>query len=420
MKLYFSTLIITLLIAVIALSGCGGGGGGSKSTNLSPSTSPLIQTLQEAQQPGTWTILVYLDADNDLESAGIANFNQMERIGSTRDVRVVVQMDRRSGYDASNGNWTDTRRYLITHDSDKSAINSIRVDNPEMGEVNMADWHSLKNFVDWGMQEFPADHYCLIVWDHGSGWQIRTNMTLPQYRYVVTDDTSGRSMNVTDIAQALNGYNIDVIGFDACYMQQLEVAYELRNCARYMVASTAAEPAPGYNYSTWLSRIGSDTTPEELCRDIVEDFMHTYPSSKGITQSAVDLSKIEDVAQAASSLAQILQSKANSHSILLRNAREQALNYSTITDSYDRYSLDLIDYANRCANAVGPAANAAYVTLNNAISDAVIAEAHNSDTPSSRGLAVYVPSPDSYDTRYSQLDLAANTQWDEWLSLQVQ
>ena len=65
-----------------------------------------------------WTILVFINGDNNLEGAGIDDINEMEKVGSTDDVNIIVEIDRTSGYDYSNGDWTTTRRYYITKDSD--------------------------------------------------------------------------------------------------------------------------------------------------------------------------------------------------------------------------------------------------------------------------------------------------------------
>ncbi|GAJ04099.1 unnamed protein product, partial [marine sediment metagenome] len=56
-----------------------------------------------------WLFMVYLDADNNLESAGIDDLNEMEVAGSTDRVKIVVQMDRAErdwDDDTTNGNWT--------------------------------------------------------------------------------------------------------------------------------------------------------------------------------------------------------------------------------------------------------------------------------------------------------------------------
>lgn len=382
--------------------------------------SPPITDAQEAREQGTWTILVYLDADNDLEQAAIANFNQMEMVGSTKDVRIVVQMDRIPGYDSSNDNWTDTRRYLITRDSDSRKMNSIRMDTPALGERNMSDWHTLKDFVDWGTSEFPADHYCLIIWDHGTGWQIRTNALMPEYKYVVSDDTSGDGMNVTEIPGALADVDIDVIAFDACFMQQLEIAYELRNSASYLVGSAATEPSPGYNYSSLLSKISASTSPLALCETIVSQYAKTYPAPRqAITQSALDLSQVADIKTAASQLAQALISNSAQYADELAAARSTALNYSTASDSANRYNLDLIDYAYKCSTALGSDVDSAYLSLLSAVQSATVAETHNPDMPNSTGLAVYVPPPTGYDSRYNLLDISSDSQWDNWLRAQV-
>ena len=401
------------LIAAI-LSGCGGGG----TTTYS---EPPIYTRAEAMQHGAWTILVYLDADNDLESSGITNFNQMELAGSTRNVRVIVQMDRKDGHDPDNESWTDTRRYLITRDSDARVMHSVRLDDEPLGELDMGDWRTLRDFVDWGTAEFPADHYCLIIWDHGTGWHIRGAVVGPDYKYVVIDDTSATEMNVTEIPQALARVGIDVVAFDACLMQQLETAYELRNSAAYMVGSAAPEPSPGYSYSTVLRRVNGDTTPAELCRVIVEEYALAYPPPiKGITHSAVDLRVIADVADATSTFAQVLIDNAAAHSAELREARESSLNYSTATGGAQRYSLDLLDYAGRCASSLGRDAEAAYATLNEAMDGALVAETHNPDTPGAHGLALYLPDPPNYAARYSLLGLADDTLWDDWIRSQLQ
>ena len=404
-------LLFALMFTAAVLSGCGGGGGGVGAAPLN-----LITTKEEAQKPGAWTILVYLDADNDLEQAGLHNFNQMELVGSTKDVRVIVQLDRSTGRDETNGNWTDTRRYLVTYDPDSRNMHSVRLDEQPLGELDMGSWHTLQDFVEWGVQEFPADNYCLVVWDHGSGWLIRSMDAMPHYKYIAVDDSSHNSINVTDIPDALANVNIDVIAFDACYMQQLEVAYELRNSARYMVGSAGTEPSPGYNYARWISKLSASTTPFQLSCAIVEAYAAEYPSSqRNITQSALDLSKIDAVSDAASAFAQVLQNNASPYLLF---AGQEALNYTTTGNDPNHYFLDLWDYAAKCKNAINPAANDAYATLITALDDAIIAETHHSDMPGAHGLAIYMPTSDHYDARYAQLDFASNTLWDDWIRFQ--
>ena len=82
-----------------------------------------------------WTILAYVDGDNNLEDAAIADINEMEAAASNANVRIAVLLDRISGNDSTNGNWTDTRRGIITHDSNSSTISSSLTSLGEKGHV---------------------------------------------------------------------------------------------------------------------------------------------------------------------------------------------------------------------------------------------------------------------------------------------
>ena len=121
-----------------------------------------------------WTFMIYMDADNNLEHAGILDLNEMEKVGSSDSVNIVVQMDRidGTGYpwdDTSNGNWKKTKRFFVIPDSDPDVINSFEVE--DLGEMNMGKPATLDSFITWAKREFPARKYCLVLWDHGSGWQ---------------------------------------------------------------------------------------------------------------------------------------------------------------------------------------------------------------------------------------------------------
>jgi len=173
-----------------------------------------------------WTVMIYLDADNNLESAGINDINEMEMIGSTADVNIVVQVDRISGYDISNSDWTNTRRYYITQDFDLMKINSQFSD---LGELNMGDPETLVDFATWAVTAYPAKKYLLVIWNHGGGFR-----SLSLAKDIGLDYTSGRdSITMPELEEALSaisakiGENIDIVGMDACFMAMVEVAYQV-------------------------------------------------------------------------------------------------------------------------------------------------------------------------------------------------
>ena len=113
--------------------------------------------------------MLYQDADDEvLEQDVFTDFNEAERVGSTDQVHIVAQLDRFNGAFTGDGNWTSTRRYYVTKDNDLTAIHSQLV--ADLGELNMSDPATLVDFATWAIKTFPADHYVLILSDHGMGW----------------------------------------------------------------------------------------------------------------------------------------------------------------------------------------------------------------------------------------------------------
>ncbi|MBU7025174.1 MAG: hypothetical protein HXS40_13515, partial [Theionarchaea archaeon] len=129
--------------------------------------------IPPASCQSSWTVMVYMDGDNNLESAAIDDVNELEAIGSSAEVNIVVQLDRIVDWDNSNGDWTTTRRYYITHDLngyDSLIVSTLLSD---LGELNMGDPATLTDFVTWARTNYPADNYLLVLWDHGDGWKTR-------------------------------------------------------------------------------------------------------------------------------------------------------------------------------------------------------------------------------------------------------
>ena len=106
-----------------------------------------------AQAPlAQWTILVYLDGDNNLEREAIDDFLEMASVGSNSQVQIVAQFDRTPGYDRRYGDWQGTKRFHVTPGLAPEAANALM----DLGEVNMGDVQTLIDFVLWGKLAFPA------------------------------------------------------------------------------------------------------------------------------------------------------------------------------------------------------------------------------------------------------------------------
>jgi hypothetical protein len=133
-------------------------------TALNAAAAPPVQ-MDEAE----WLIMVYSVADDEaLEQDMLIDIQEMEFIGSTDQVHIVVQVDRFDGSFDGMDDFTSTKRYYITQDDDINEIHSEELD--DLGELNMADGETLFDFIVWATENFPARKRMLILSDHGSGW----------------------------------------------------------------------------------------------------------------------------------------------------------------------------------------------------------------------------------------------------------
>jgi len=263
--------------------------------------------------------MVYMAADNDLEAAAIDDFLEMAEVtgltGRGASVRVLVQLDRamkcdlpRPSYDDERyDNWTSCRRYEIT----TGIVPDNRHKKAELREVNMGEYTVLRDFIKWAVGYAPAEHYCLVLWDHGYGWlspEFRGGYRGVCYDFQAHDDR----LNTTEIVWALEeaGVHFDVIAFDACLMQMIEVEYPIRRYADYIVASEEAVPQWGMPYNTTLQELvdNPDMTGREFAETMVNKYAEFYgpagkqPFENG-TMSAVDTSWLDALASSVDNFA---------------------------------------------------------------------------------------------------------------------
>jgi len=215
-----------------------------------------------------WLILVYMAADNNLEHYAIKDFNEMEEVGSTSDVAVIVLIDRAKGFDESNGGWTGTRVYFVTRDNNTNIISSkLLID---LGEQSTNDPRLLRWFVENMTARFPARHVLLVLWNHGAG-------VLGGFAVDMDSRLGGKTMDVVEIANALRGLKVDTIGFDACLMGGYEVAYYLQHVGKIMVASADTEPLEGWPYKDIVEYIASNPDADEA--EVAASIVRLYGKS---------------------------------------------------------------------------------------------------------------------------------------------
>ncbi|MEW6545545.1 MAG: clostripain-related cysteine peptidase [Bacillota bacterium] len=220
-----------------------------------------------------WTVLIYLAGAGGLEPAVSRSLLDLER-ARAEGLDVVVQLARapqglardpggRPANSAFGGKWTGARRYLL-----RATVGVVRKGRAvatsgrwtlvaERPDVNMADPHTLYDFVRWGLERASSPYRMVILSGHGVG-----------ILGALTDFANGAVwvMGVNGLARALSlaqahaGKAIDVLVLDACYMNSLEVAYELAAsdppAARHLVVPAEISSLEGWPYRKILESLG--------------------------------------------------------------------------------------------------------------------------------------------------------------------
>lgn len=260
-----------------------------------------------------WTVMIYMSAKNDLEKAAITDINEMEFAGSSDKVNVVVEIGRTKQYDTSDGDWSGIRRYFITRDyfpqpgqDNSQALQQAasKINSPivfRTSHADMGNYQRVGKFAQWVKQYYPARKYMLIIWNHGSGWADPKPDTIP--RGISFDYASGNYIRTDQLGPMMKGVGgVDVLAMDACLMQQIEVAYEVKNYAKILVASEDVEPDLGYDYANLIGRLtyAPNLNAEGAAVAIVDTYGDFYQNTqahlhKSGTQSAIRLDRLDNV-----------------------------------------------------------------------------------------------------------------------------
>ncbi|MEA3559981.1 MAG: PKD domain-containing protein [Candidatus Thermoplasmatota archaeon] len=265
---------------------------------LSFSSLPVAsEKLPPERAVETWTILSYMSADNDLEGYLLDDLNEMEMAASEGRVNIVVQVDRNKGFDSSQGDWTDTRRYLIGPD-DTEEIISTRLDDPELGELDMNDADVLREFLEWGLSSYPADHYMIILEGHGDGpvkGLLRDQDSTLGYKHMNTHQMGQAFRNAVDNTI---GRPVDVVSLDICRMGMVGTAAELMDHAEYFMGSVDYVPPDGWPYDRCLPIVHSGTgSIESRLEQVIDEFYNEYTGPGGkdyISLSLIYLPEFRD------------------------------------------------------------------------------------------------------------------------------
>lgn len=260
------------------------------------------------------TILVYLAADNNLESDVRKNIADMLEGMDESAGRVVVYMDSRK--DAP---------VLMTM---KKRGGEWGLDTLERyGEENSVSPDVLRRVAYRVRELYPASSYGLILGSHGTGW-LPSSVQFPGLRMVrlkaadvpltrlFGEDANrgngtdtGTGMEVEDLVRAIpEGFHF--ILFDACLMANVEIAYALRNKTEYLIASPAEIMTTGFPYQKIMPLLwGNEAELRRVCREFREYYEH-HPSGGNWCSGTISLIRTEFLDELAWQVKTVLDGKA--------------------------------------------------------------------------------------------------------------
>ena len=370
-----------------------------------------------------WTFMVYMAGDNNLDGAALRDIAEMAKAGSTKDVHVLVQLDRIEDQ--------QTRRYRITRGGGfkKDCIETF-------SETNTGDPQILYSFCKWAVDNYPADHYALILWNHGSGWweEAKSKTTSPtgrrlhrplfrhtflqSHRSICYDDTSdGDALDNRELRVvlagvcALLGRKIDLLGMDACLMNMIEVAYQLRDSVNILVGSEIEEPFDGWPYAEILTRLTARPRQDAaaLARWIVKSYLLSYKGQdETVTLSTIDLGRIEDVAIKIDALSEALLDGTDTESKLIEAAWNKSPRF------FDHNYIDLACFSRnlrKAGAAIQARANDLLAALKPGKGRVILRQGKiGREVRGTGGLSIYFPA-NRINTAYRSLDFSEDCRW---------
>jgi hypothetical protein len=355
-----------------------------------------------------WTLLVYLNGNNNLDDFGSLNLNQMETVGSTNDINIVVQW--------ASLSTNSTKRLLIQKDDDSSKVTSPVVQELG-GSVDMGSEKTLAEFLQWGIENYPANRYFIDVWDHGSGWHSLKGTQGLHLGDISFDQKTGHWISTENLAVVIGqaagwiGHKVDLYASDACMMAMIEVADEMSEFVEIFAGSEEEEPGAGWPYDALLSRWAANPkmATSEVASILTEQYVKSYDDEA--TFSTFDISKLQALNAAISKLgSEIMNLGSSGKSQVLR-----ALN-STQVFSYQDYG-DLLDFISQLESQ-SVISSSTLDSVRTAAKEFVVANSATSDYNNrANGISMWLPNSlseyeDSHAyTRYKGLHFHKHTNW---------
>lgn len=281
--------------------------------------------------------LIYIAGDNDLYQNALDDLNEL-KIGEKTNLKVLVLFD--GIYDTKLMEIDENREIIL-----KTYEN-----------LNSGDPEVLYSLLNFGFSKFYADNIILVLWGHGDGRNFKGGT----FKGVCFDENSSDHLTIQEIKTVLEKINknyrrnIDILMFDACFMQSIEVSYELKNFVDYIIGSQAYVPLDGFPYDNILNTLSKlnerDLKPQIISYKIAESYFDSYNSgSQGKEKVQISVINTKETEKILNFLKENINELKNKDSLL--NIRKNYLiplnnKYVDFFEFFKNYFPEILNYKN--------------------------------------------------------------------------
>jgi len=325
----------------------------------------LVISAPVRAEGDAWTVMVYLDGDNNVESYAAMDLQELQVTGSSADVNIVVLWDPLSG----------PANLLYVNKGSTTTLAA-------WGEVNMGDPATLTRFITDSKALYPATRNALVLWNHGGGitglcWDDTSSsdkLTMPELRSGIAN----------------GGLAFDVVVFNACVMAVAEVAHQIQGYAGYVVFSQENMYAVGFPYDKVAADLEADSAMDgrTMALMMAQDYVDFYAASSysSVTISVYDMTYLGSVAGAVNTFANAQIATMATYYKTYKSIRQSVPAPNNAADLY-RYAQLVSTSTTITSTTVKSAASG----VMSAVDAAIIYEWHTADITGENGLGIWFP-----------------------------
>jgi hypothetical protein len=366
------------------------------------------------KKPSKWTILFYLATDNDQSIDRLNKAKIINTLRTNEDVQIITQYDADTSDDEvknwlSKGNSkdlvTDTKRFVAgltvngkTPPLKDAIVDSIDESSPKHNRND--DPAFLRDFLEWGMTNYPAERYGIVFSDHGGSFY--------GFGGDNQDGLGGKSMmKPYEFREAIQGAldttgveKFEFINFMACLMGASEVLEAFQGLCDVFYGN------PEVSYSgneqkrfKYIRSIMNDPNISNRDLAVIEanNWTRGYIAGEvgGGSHVAYDMSKYGSFKKAFKKFSEDLLLEAKNRNSIISGARRHSTHYWAHKNYPDLKKptkfIDLAHFAELLTNNVGGDLKSSSDALVNSISDMIIDKFIGTKRPAVSGLSIYYP-----------------------------